>query len=212
MTRSVLFGTQSGTVSGSETDIKNYYNKVERLRSGRMRRELLDIVEQLKRIRDGRTSDDFVYDGVDIDWGPLFKVDSETRIGMWQTAAQTMTTLIGQYALTPDEARMLLSEEFTEINLGDMTEDQMDVLDRIRLATSGQGPQALQSEGEYTNAPEPTAPDNPRTGGEEGGRPEGSRQSSEQSGSTPTQDELSDEVVDRIADRVVDKLTEDEEE
>lgn len=206
MTRSVLFGTQSGTVSGSETDIKNYFSKVERLRGNRFETEVIGIIEQLKRIIDGRTSEAYDYDGVALDWGPLFKVDSEARIGMWQTAAQTVTTLIGQYALTPDEARALLSEEFVEIDLDDLTESQMDELDRIRLATSGQGEQALASEGEYTNAPET----NPRQGGQEGGRPEGARQGSEGSGATPTGDSLTEDL-ERLSELHEDGLLTDDE-
>lgn len=201
MTRSVLFGTQSGTVSGSETDIKNYFNKIERLRSERVAGELLSYIERVKRMKDGRTESSYQYDGVRIDWGPLFKVDAETRIGMWQTAAQTATTLIGQYALTPDEARALLSEEFVDFDLDDLSESDMDVLDRIRLASSGQGPQALASEREYTEGPP-----NQQTVG----RPEGSQQSSEGSGATPTSDSTLDEI-ERLSDLHSDgKLTDEE--
>lgn len=189
MTRSVLFGTQSGTVSGSETDIKNYFNKVERLRSERVENELLSYAAHVKRMKDGRTKDAFDYDDVFIDWGPLFQVDRETKINMWQTAAQSVTTLIGQYALDPDEARALLSEEFVDIELDELSEEQMDVLDRIRLGASGQGPQALASEREYTEGPP-----NQQTVTGESGRPEGAQQSSENSGASPSTDSLTDEL------------------
>lgn len=181
MTKSVLFGTQTGTVSGSETDIKNYFNKVERLRGGELSDNITEYLTIAKKMKDSRTSSDFEFE-IEIDWGPLFKVDDQTRIQMWQTATQAMTSAIGQYVLTPDEARGILSAQFTELDLNSLTEEQKDELDRIRLAASGQGPHAVMSEEEYTEGPE-----NSRTGGQSGGRPQGSRQQSEQSGTTPNE-------------------------
>lgn len=183
MTKSVLFGTQAGTVSGSEVDVKNYYSKVERFRTTRGTRDVLEYLTQARRMLDGRTSTEYEYDA-DIEWGPLFKVDDETRIGMFQTASQAMTTLIGNYVLTPDEARELLTGEFTQIDLDSLTEDQMDVLDRLNLAQVGQ------FQGAEANDPSPDT--NPRQGGQQGGRPEGARQSPESSGATPSADRLSE--------------------
>lgn len=190
MTRSVLFGTQAGTVSGSEVDIKNYFNKIERLRNGRVTREILDYVEHAKRIKDGRTSHEYAYNGVEIEFGPLFKMDEQTRIQTYQTAAQAATTLIGQYAMTPDEARQFLSNEFVQIDLDDLSEQQMDELDRIRLATSGQSQGAIRSENEYTEGPEM----NSRTGGEEGGRPQ--REAGSQAAADSLQDKLDEYEAD----------------
>lgn len=152
MTRSVLFGTQAGTVSGSEVDIKNYFNKIERYRENRAEAKIEEYLTMASKLLDDRTDDTYQFT-VDIEWGPLFRVDEETTIKMWQNATNAMSTAIGSYQLTPDEARNVLSAEFTELEFDDLTETQKDELDRIRLATSGQGPQALASEGEYTSAP-----------------------------------------------------------
>lgn len=171
MTKSVLFGTQAGTVSGSETDIKNYFNKVERFRSNRATSKIQEYVTRVKRITDSRTNDEFEFE-VDIEWGPLFKVDSETRIQMFQNQTNALTGLIGSFALTPDEARGILSEEFTEIDLEDLTEDQLDELDRVNLTRSGQGPSAERAEREYTEGgPSPSAAAS--EGGNTGGREQG---------------------------------------
>lgn len=181
MTKSVLFGTQAGTVSGSETDIKNYFNKVERMRSSELEDDIFEYLTRVKRMLDSRTSDTFEFDGADIDWGPLFKVDSDTRLQMFQTQAQAIGTLIGQYVITPDEARSILTEEWAHIDFDDLTQDQMDVLDRLNLAQVGQ------FEGAEANDPEP---ETPQTGGQQGGRPAGGRQSPEGSGTTPTDSSL----------------------
>lgn len=199
MTKSVLFGTQAGTVSGSETDIKNYFNKVERYRTNRAESKINEILTKSKRMVDSRTSDSYAFE-TEIDWGPLFKVDKETRISMLQTAVQAGSTAIGQYVMTPDEAREIIESTFAEIDLGNLTESQMDELDRIRLASSGQGPQALASEGEYTNAPSSEevssgkGKEAKREGGEEGGMEQGQQTAS----NNPASDDMATELVDHM--------------
>jgi hypothetical protein len=188
MTKSVLFGTQAGTVSGSEVDIKNYFNKVERYRTNRAESKIQEYLTRVKKMEDSRTEDNYTFD-VDFEWGPMFKVDRETRIQMMQNETQSLSTLIGSFALTPDEAREILSEDFTSVELDDMTESQMDVLDRINLTRSGQGQQAVRSEGEYTSAPaSPSA--NASEGGREGGREMGQQQAQ----SNPASDSIADEL------------------
>lgn len=185
MTKSVLFGTQSGTVSGSETDIKNYYNKVERYRTNRGEDKIIEYLSLTKRMMDNRYADDYRYD-IEFDWGPLFKVDRETKLQMLQTQAQALSTLLGQYIITPNEARNILAEEWAEIDLSDLTDEQMDILDRINLAQVGQGEWA-EANDPSSDVPETTA----KQGGQEGGRPEGARQESENTGTTPTDSAVS---------------------
>lgn len=181
MTKSVLFGTQAGTVSGSETDIKNYFNKIERYQSTRAESKITEYLTRVKQMKDTRTNTDYTYD-IDIRWGPLFKVDKETRITMMQNEANALTTLIGSFALTPDEARSILSSSFVDVDVDDLTEAQLDELDRINLTRSGQGPSAERAEGEYTEGPQSTAAAS--RGGSEGGREQGQTQAS----SNPTAD------------------------
>jgi hypothetical protein len=181
MTRSVLFGTQTGTVSGSETDIKNYFNKVERYRSNRAEDKINEYLTQAVKMIDGRTEDDYEFTA-EFEWGPLFKLDREARLNVFQSHSQALQTLVGSYVMTPDEVRSVLSEEWSFIDVDDLTETQKDELDRIRLATSGQGEAAILSEKEYTEGPESAS------GEESAGRPEGAQQSSETSEATPNAD------------------------
>lgn len=110
-TRSVLFGTQAGTVSGSETDIKNYFNKVERLRETRFEDELTDIVNWYASI----DANDYSFDsGLDMDWGPLFKLSRLDRAEAMARHVQLVTQASSNYVLTPDEARLLLREQWTD--------------------------------------------------------------------------------------------------
>jgi hypothetical protein len=155
---------------------------VERYRTNRAQDKILEYLTRAARIMDGRTDDTYEFTGVEFEWGPLFKLDREARINTFQTQSQALTTLIGQYVLTPDEARSILSEQWSMVDIDDLTETQKDELDRIRLATSGQGEAAMASEGEYANAPSSEEVN------EAAGRPEGAQQSSEQSGATPNTD------------------------
>lgn len=214
MTKSVLFGTQSGTVSGSETDIKNYFNKVERYRSNRAEDKLEEYLTQSKRMLDSRTGEDFEYE-VDVEWGPLFRLDKEARIQAMQNGANALTTLIGSFALTPDEAREILTEDFVEIDLEDLTEEQLDELDRINLTRSGQGQSAMASEQEYVEGetPESGAGNQSTAAASQGGNQGGREQGQQQASSSPAGD--SDEGLTARLERLAELhdsglLTEDE--
>jgi hypothetical protein len=189
MTKSVLFGTQAGTVSGSETDIKNYFNKVERYRGTRAEKKITEYLTRVKQMEDSRTSNNFRYD-IDIEWGPMFQVDQDTKVTMLQNEANALTTLIGSFALTPDEARSVLSEDFTDIDFDDLTERQMDVLDRINLTRSGQGAQAVRSENEYTEGPDQGSSAAAQQGGQSGGMEQGQQTASENPATDDTVDSL----------------------
>lgn len=148
MTKSVLFGTQSGTVSGSETDIKNYFNKVERYRRNRAESKIHEFTDKAAQMLDGRTTDQFSLD-YEFEWGPLFRVSQMDRVTMIQNMGQTMGVLINNYVLTPDEARSIMEEEWAEFEgLDPLTEEEWDDLDRVQLAQVGQfqGVQAEEQE------------------------------------------------------------------
>jgi hypothetical protein len=198
MTKSVLFGTQAGTVSGSETDIKNYFNKVERYRSNRVESKVEEYLTRVKKIEDTRTDNDYTFD-VDVEWGPMFKVDRETRVQMLQNETNALTTMIGAFALTPDEARSILSEDFTAVDLDDMTEDQMDVLDRINLTRSGQGAQAVRSENEYTEGPGAQSTAAASEGGQSGGMEQGQQTASGDPASDSAPADTLSEEIERLA-------------
>jgi hypothetical protein len=194
MTKSVLFGTQSGTVSGSESDIKNYFNQVERYRTNRAAAKIHEYLRITSQMLDNRTGASYDGPDVEIEWGPLFKLDRDSRIQMFQNMTQGLSTMIGTFAMTPDEARGVLSAEFAEIDLDDLTEDQLDVLDRINLTRSGQGPSALQSEAEMEGEASPAA--NAAEGGRTGGRQQG--QTSEQENPTADGDDSVADTLERL--------------
>lgn len=165
-TKSVLEGTQTGTVSGSETDVKNYFNFVERLRTGEIESEMLAGYEKVAR-HDPSTVPQ-VSDGLTIDWGPLFKpTDLERAEGM-VSIVTAATNGIKNYVLTPTEARSVIEAGWAEFDmdadLGEpLTEAEMDELDRINMNEAGQGRQ--------DNEPQDRV--SPQQGGNQGGRPDG---------------------------------------
>ena len=136
-TRSVLFGTQSGTVSGSETDIKNYFNKVERLRENRFEPELRSIVNWWIDVSDGRGRFGIANDAGDfeINWGPLFKLSELDRAEAMSRHVQLTTQAASNYILSESEARSLLDEQWadwTDVDIdGVLSDGEKDALDRI---------------------------------------------------------------------------------
>lgn len=130
-TRSVLFGTQAGTVSGSETDIKNYFNKVEKMRNDRFSSELREI---LSWYADLDANDYSPTADVTFEWGPLFKLTALDRAEAMARHIQTASQATNNYVLGLDEVRNLLQEQWadwSDIELDEgLTDEQMDELDR----------------------------------------------------------------------------------
>ena len=170
MTQSVLFGTQAGTVSGSETDIKSYFNKVERFRQTDATEDILEFVNRCKRFLDGRVKDEYKRLDLDIEWEALFKVNRTERISALQTLIAAAGIGIDGFVLTPTEAREIIEMEWAELELGNMTESRMeDIHEALGMNSSGDG-----------DGPDPNqGPDDPQEGnrdpntGHGGGMPEG---------------------------------------
>lgn len=143
MTKSVLFGTQQGTVTGSETDIKNYFNKVERYRHQRAESKIREFTNTVAAAIDGRARGPFDMD-YSFEWGPMFQLDEEARAEVLRTQANTLGMAIDNFLLDPDEARSIMSEEWASLDvdgaedLSDLTDDQMEVLEEINLNEMGQ--------------------------------------------------------------------------
>lgn len=134
-TKSVLFGTQSGTVSGSETDIKNYYNMIERLRQTRYEPMLLNMLSDFY---DWGLLEQDPTD-IELSWGPMFKVDRVKRYDAMERSVQLVTQGISNYVLTPDEARDLLNEQWadwSDMSMEELDEEQLDYLDRVNTGRS----------------------------------------------------------------------------
>jgi hypothetical protein len=187
MTKSVLFGTQQGTVTGSETDIKNYFNQVERLRSNEIEGDIKEFVQRASDVDTARGSElisNIAAGSFDVDWNPLFKLSELDRVEALRTEVNAVTMLINNYALTPDEARTILSSEWAEFDLEELSEEQYDILDRINLTSVGAYKGAERAEEELG---EQESLGNPRKQNG-GGREQGSTNAS----NNPTTDEDED--------------------
>lgn len=139
MTKSVLFGTQSGTVSGSETDIKNYFNKVQRLRKGEFENDMRKYVTRRREIMDNRTSDEYTAE-FDVDWGPLFKLSKLDQAEVLTRKMQTLAAGINNFVLTPDEARSVLAEEWADVDIEwnqSLSDEDVEYLESINVHQQG---------------------------------------------------------------------------
>lgn len=199
MTKSVLFGTQTGTVSGSETDIKNYFNKVERLRQAEFTSDMHDFVSRAISLKDGRAGEDMSID-FDVTWGPMFKLSELDNAERLSRIMQTLSAAINDFILTPQEARSILQEEWAEADVNwqsEFSEEERDFLKTLNVAQMGA--EAALPEGEGNENMEEG---NPRTGQNGGGMEQGQTTSAQD----PTSDRLSDREVDRIAERVAEMI------
>lgn len=140
MTKSVLFGTQSGTVSGSETDIKNYFNKVERIRKTRFNRDLREFVEMVDEWTPRNLPNDF-----EISWNPMFRMSDLDRAEAMRTYANTGQMLINSFALTPDEVRSLMEQQWADIGI-DFDLDELTDSDKEDLEWVNFGQRGLENE------------------------------------------------------------------
>jgi len=138
MTRSVLFGTQAGTVSGSEVDIKNYFNKIERLRRNRYESELRDLVNWYS---DYDANDYDLNSGLELEWGPLFKLSELDRAEAMARHVQLVSQAQTNFVMSDAEARSFLQEqwaEWTDVDLsGILEDDEFERLYNILGASDG---------------------------------------------------------------------------
>lgn len=193
MTKSVLFGTQSGTVSGSETDIKNYFNKVERMRQRDIAPDMRDFVSKAISLVDSRTGDKYDLN-FKVNWGPLFKLSELDKAERISRIMQTVGMAINDFILTPQEARAILQEEWAEADIdweSEFTEEEKDFLESLNVAQMGTEAALPPEENNKMQG-------NSRVGQNGGGREEGQSGSSQQ----PNTDSLSDREIDRIAQRL----------
>jgi len=205
-TRTVLFGTLAGTVSGQDTDIKNYFNKVERLRTDRYEDDLQDILSMgidwgIVDI-EGDSPENAAME-VPLEWGPLFKIDRLDRAEAMARHVQLVSQGVDNYILEPDEARGLIDEQWadwSDVEFGNLSEDQLDYLDRVNTERAANYGKATPQESEME------ASGNPRVGQNGGGRERGETMGSSTPQSADANSELSETAVDRIADRVVSRL------
>jgi phage-related protein (TIGR01555 family) len=195
MTKSVLFGTQSGTVTGSETDIKNYFNQVERLRNEEFEHLIHTFVEMVYQLTDNRTENEYTAE-FDIEWGPLFKLSDMDKVERATRLMQTVSQGVDTFILTPMEAREVLQQEWADVDVDwtdDFTDEEVQFLQSLNVHQQGAETAQEKTEGEIKGGA-------PRQGQNGGGRERGTTNSTEDP--TSQSDALSDRDVERIAQRL----------
>jgi hypothetical protein len=200
MTKSVLFGTQSGTVSGSETDIKNYFNKVERMRHERVERDMRGFVRQYKILVDGRASEQYEAP-FDVEWGPLFKLSELDQVEALSRKMGVLTAAINSFIMTPQEARNVLQEDWADAEIDwqdEFSEDEEQFLQTLNMAQQGAETAEEKAEAETSGASAEGAsdPDEGSTQQQNGGGATGQRTSAQ-----PNSDDLSGESPDSVESR-----------
>lgn len=140
MTKSVLFGTQAGTVSGTEGDQKSYYNTVNRLQNTVIEDDMDEFVRQI-----GMLSSSLVPNfalGYEVNWNPIFELGELEKAENARTVLNAVSQISNQYALTPNEVRSLTREVLEELDYQtDLSEDleieDFDLIADLNLAANG---------------------------------------------------------------------------
>jgi len=166
ITRSVLLGTQAGTVSGSSTDIKNYYNQVERDRDGTYSQDLQYGASEYARFTNTSIP------SFDIEWGPLFRIEDIKRAEGMNKIISAVTQATNNYVLSHEEAREIVQAEWSEFEIeadidGTLSEEDMDQLDRINTSKGKQFGEGRSAEDEVDGGQSKRSGQN--GGGREGG-------------------------------------------
>lgn len=147
-TKSVLKGTQSGTVSGSETDIKGYFSEVVQIRNNRFEAKIDEAVRMVSSWNQSIIPTFSL--GYTIDWEPIFKLDALDRTESMSRVVTAVTNGLSNYLLSPEDAQSVLESEWAEIDvdvdLDELTEEEKDDIDRIvvqkgKQYAEGRGPE-----------------------------------------------------------------------
>lgn len=127
MTKSVLFGTQQGTVTGSEVDVQNYYNQVERYQNTRAESKIREFVEWMFR-RDKEAVPSFSL-GFEIEWNELFKPSEMDQVEILARKSQVIQEGVQSYSIKPNEARDLYEEALDEYGFDTDLDDDIELDD-----------------------------------------------------------------------------------
>jgi hypothetical protein len=112
----LVLGTEAGAISGSETNIKEYYGKVRSRQENRAKPIVMDMIQRLQELR--------VLPGGDFEIkfpDPQFK-DEEKEAQVDKIIAESASLLVESGILTPNEARAKfeLSEDELPDGLGNV--------------------------------------------------------------------------------------------
>jgi len=168
-TKSVLIGTQTGTVSGSSTDIKNYFNQVQRARQGYMEEDIFEFIDMLNEWGITPISSN----NLEVKWGPLFKIDTLDRMEALVRLTTATSQAVSNYFLKPEEAREIMAEEWADLdidinpdNLDDLSDEEFEFIAQLISQSVGE-----ENNGDGDDDDDPDG--NPRVGQNGGGHEEG---------------------------------------
>ena len=106
MPKSVIMGQESGTLTGAQYDLMNYYSRIKTLQENELRPHLERLIRLLLWASDepgGRINPD------EIDWSvefkPLYQLDSTTETAIAYQKAQTDAIYIDKGVESPEEVR-----------------------------------------------------------------------------------------------------------
>lgn len=140
MTKSVLFGTQAGVTSGSEVDIQNYFNQVDRYQSGRAEEKIDEHVRWMF-ARDQETIPSFAL-GYDLDWHDIFELSELDQAEVLRVHMQSISNAFNDFSISPPEARDLTREAFEKAGFeadieGELEPEDYDILMELNVAQQG---------------------------------------------------------------------------
>lgn len=153
MTKSVLFGTQAGTTSGTESDQKSYYNQVNRYRKNRAEAKIREFVEWMNRMDKSAVPNLAL--SYEIEWPALFEPSSMDKKEILSRAVQSTQGMIEHYMITPNQGREIMDQAVEEagydVDLSDdLTAEDFD--DIMELLVAQQGSEGLWPMGEESQS------------------------------------------------------------
>lgn len=142
MNKSVLFGTQAGTTSGTESDQKSYYNQVNRYRKNRAEAKIREFVEWMNRM--DKSAIPNLALSYEIEWPALFEPSSMDKKEILHRAVQSVQGASEYYMITPNEGRDILDDAFEEAGYDvdmsdDLTTEDFDLISELLVAQQGSG-------------------------------------------------------------------------
>ncbi len=165
-TKSVLIGSQTGSVAGSETDVKNYFNQIERDRETLHKPHMKNAVDWYAAF----DASDYSFDSgvTSLDWGPLFKLSRLDRAEAMARHVQLTTQAVSNYLLEPSEARSVLQEQWADWSDAVVDSDAPVSLEELKELNSDNGDNGGDNDGDDGDVG-----GNPRVGQNGGGRERG---------------------------------------
>lgn len=129
MPKSIIMGQESGTLTGAQYDLMNYYARIKTIQENDVRPSLEKIVRMLLQASDepgGAIDPDSVH--WSIDFNSLFQLDESTASDIQKKVAETDNIYIKAGVLTPEEVKESRFSSTGVTNGGNLHQDSADEL------------------------------------------------------------------------------------